>query len=130
MAKVQIVAILGSLGLLGIVIEFVRRKALREDYSLLWLLTAVVLVILSFWRGLLELLAEVVGIFYPPTALFVVGFGFVILILLQFSVVISRLATENKELAQSLSILRWQLTQLEKRVGKNDVETEVQRTED
>ena len=113
MAKVQVVAILGSLLLLAAVIELVRRRTLREDYSLLWLLTGVVLVVLSFWRDLLELLARAVGIFYPPTALFVVAFGFVLLILLQFSLVISRLSAESIELAQQMAVLKWRLRQLE-----------------
>jgi len=113
LARVEIVAILGSLGLLAVVLELVRRKQLAEGYSLLWLLTAVVLLVLSLWRELLDVLAHLVGIFYPPTALFVVGFGFVLLILLHFSTVISKLCTQNKELAQRLAILSWRLQQLE-----------------
>ena len=100
--RVEITAILGSASLLLIVLELVRRKRLKEEYSLLWLLTCIVLLVLSFWRGLLDVLARLVGIFYPPTALFVVGLGFVLLILLHFSTVISKLSTENKELAQRL----------------------------
>jgi len=120
LARVEIVAILGSLSLLAIVIELVRRRQLAEAYSLLWLLTAVALLVLSLWRELLDVLAHLVGIFYPPTALFVVGFGFVLLILLQFSVVISRLSRENKELAQQIGLLNWKLSQLRgKDVGDN-----------
>lgn len=111
--RVEVVAVLGSASLLLIVLELVRRKKLKEEYSLLWLLTCIALLILSFWRSLLEVLAQLMGIFYPPTALFVVGFGFVLLILLHFSTVISRLSTENKELAQRLAILSWKLRNLE-----------------
>jgi hypothetical protein len=118
MQRVEIVAILGSLGLLGLVVELVRRRKLGEGYSLLWLLTSIVLVVLSLWRGLLDILADLVGIFYPPTALFVVGFGFVLLILLQFSVVVSRLSAENKGLAQRLAILDWRLRQMEGEGGE------------
>lgn len=113
MALVEIVAILGSLSLLGIVLELVRRRRMAEGYSLLWLLTALALVVLSLWRDLLDILAQMIGIFYPPTALFVVGFGFLILILLQFSLVITRLSAENKQLAQQLGILKWKLEQLQ-----------------
>ncbi|MDO9069295.1 MAG: DUF2304 domain-containing protein [Deltaproteobacteria bacterium] len=113
MARIEIVSILGSLSLLGIVLELVRRRRLAEGYSLLWILTAVALVVLSLWRDLLDILAQMIGIFYPPTALFVVGFGFLILILLQFSLVITRLSAENKQLAQQLGILKWKLEQLQ-----------------
>jgi len=111
--RVEVVAVLGSVSLLLIVLELVRRKKLKEEYSLLWLLTCIALLILSFWRSLLEVLAQLVGIFYPPTALFVVGLGFVLLILLHFSTVISKLSTENKQLAQRLAILSWKLRNLE-----------------
>jgi hypothetical protein len=114
MARVEIIALLGSLGLLALVVELVRRRKLGEGYSLLWLLTGVILLILSLWRELLDVLASLVGIFYPPTGLFVVGFGFVLLILLQFSVAVSRLSDENRSLIQRLAILDWRLRQLEK----------------
>ncbi len=116
--RVTIAAILSSAGLLLLVIELVRRKRLKEEYSLLWLLTSVALFILSFWRGLLDVLAKLLGIFYPPTALFVVGFGFMLLILLHFSTVISRLSTENKVLTQRLGILSWRVKQLERSLLK------------
>lgn len=113
MQRVEVVAVLGALGLLGLVVELVRRRRLGEGYSLLWLLTCMVLLVLSLWRDLLDILAGLVGIFYPPTVLFVIGFGFVLLILLQFSVVVSRLSGENKELVQQLAIMDWRLRQLE-----------------
>jgi len=113
MQRVEIISLLGSLGLLGLIIELVRRRKLGEAYSLLWLLTGATLVVLSLWRELLDVLARMVGIFYPPTALFVVGFGFVLLILLQFSVMVSRLSDENRSLSQRLAILDWRLRQLE-----------------
>jgi hypothetical protein len=118
MPRVEIISLLGSLGLLGLIIELVRRRKLGEAYSLLWLLTGATLVLLSLWRELLDVLARLVGIFYPPTALFVVGFGFVLLILLQFSVMVSRLSDENRSLSQRLAILDWRLRQLEEAEAK------------
>jgi len=125
--RVEVVAVLGSISLLLIVLELVRRKKLEEEYSLLWLLTCIVLLVLSFWRGLLDVLARLVGIFYPPTALFVVGLGSVLLILLHFSTVISKLSTENKQLAQRLAILSWKLRNLE---SKTDSELALEEQED
>jgi hypothetical protein len=109
--------ILGSVGLLLIVLELVRRRRLKEEYSLLWLLTVVVLLALSLWRSSLDLIAKLVGIFYPPTALFVVGFGFVLLLLLYFSIIISKLSGENNNLTQRLSILDWRVRQLEEQIN-------------
>ena len=109
MARIDAVAIVSTLSFLGIILELVRQRKLAVGYSLLWLLTAVVLFVLSLWRPLLDVLARLVGIFYPPTALFVVGFGFVLLILLQFSIVTSKLAHESKLLAEQIALLNWKL---------------------
>jgi len=118
MRRVEIVMILGSIGLLLIVLELVRRRRLKEEYSLLWLLTAVVLLALSLWRSSLDLIAKLMGVFYPPTALFVVGFGFVLLLLLYFSTIISKLSGENSSLTQRLSILDWRVRQLEEQINE------------
>ena len=108
-AKVQIVAILVSSGLFGIVLELVRRRRLMERYALLWLLASSVLLALAIWRDLLEMIASAIGIVYAPSALFVIAFGFILLILLHFSLVISRLADQNKILAQRLGMLQQQI---------------------
>lgn len=114
--RVTIIMTVGPLVLLLWVLEMVRRKRLREDYSLLWMATAIVLVVLALWRESLEIVAKAMGIFYPPTALFVVGIGFLLLILLQFSTVITRLARENKQAAQHIALLNQRLRALEAQV--------------
>jgi hypothetical protein len=108
-SKVQIVAILLSSGLFGVVFELVRRRRLMERYALLWLLASSVLLALAVWRDLLEMIAAAIGIVYAPSALFVIAFGFILLILLHFSLVISRLADQNKILAQRLGMLQQQV---------------------
>lgn len=109
------------------VLELVRRRKLREDYSLLWLATALVLIVLSVSRPLLDTLAGLVGIFYPPSALFLVAMIFVLFILLHYSTVLTKLTRENKEMAQQMAILRYeieqtraQLTAGERRGGDQD----------
>ena len=77
-----------------------------ERYALLWLFATAVLLGLAVWRGLLERVAGTVGIAYAPSALFAVAFGFVLALLLHFSLVISRLADQNKVLAQKLGMLQ------------------------
>ncbi len=93
-SRLQLLAILVTAGLFVLVFELVRRRRLLERYALLWLFASVVLLGLSIWRGLLEDLASAVGIFYAPSALFAVAFGFVLILLLHFSLVISRLAEQ------------------------------------
>lgn len=107
--RIQIVAILGAAGLLLFVFELVRRRRLLERYALLWLASGAVLLALAVWRGLLTTVADAIGIFYPPSALFVVAFGFVLVLLLHFSLVISRLADQSKVLAQRVGLLQQRL---------------------
>ena len=111
--RIQIVAIIVTAGLFFLVFELVRRRRLMERYALLWLFATAVLLGLAVWRGLLERVAGTVGIVYAPSALFAVAFGFVLALLLHFSLVISRLADQNKVLAQRLGMLHERVAQLE-----------------
>jgi hypothetical protein len=111
--RIQIVAIAATAGLFFIVFELVRRRRLMERYALLWLFATVVLLGLAVWKSLLEQVASAIGIFYAPSALFVIAFGFILVLLLHFSLVISRLADQNKVLAQRLGMVQQRLDELE-----------------
>jgi hypothetical protein len=104
-SRIQVVAIIGSALLLLGVLELVRRRRLLERYALLWLLSAVVLLSLAIFDGLLSFVAERIGIKTPVNALFFVAFGFVLILLLHFSIAVSRLADQSKVLAQRLALL-------------------------
>jgi hypothetical protein len=112
--QLQIVSIIVSLGLLLIVFELVRRRRLLERYALLWLFTAVVLLGLSVWGDLLNQVSRAIGIGYGPSTLFAVALGFMTMLLLHFSIVISRLGEQNKVLAQSVGLLQRRLEHLER----------------
>jgi|SRR3954447_24079429 len=108
--KVSIAATAASLVLVLVVFELIRSRRLRERYALLWLVTGVVLVVLSAWRSGLNTIAGWFGVRgYPPAVLFAVGLLFVILVLLHYSTVISRLADQNVILAQRLALLETRL---------------------
>jgi hypothetical protein len=110
--KLQIVAIVASSTLVLIVFELLRRRRLIERYALLWLGSSLLLLILSIWTGLLKIVSDAVGIVYPPNALFVIAFGFVLVLLLHFSLAISRLSGETKVLAQKIARLDRDLRRL------------------
>ncbi len=105
MGRIDLVAVIASALLLGYIIESVRRRRLREEYSILWLATATVLLLLSLVQPALHIIARALGILTPVNALFVVGFAFTTIILLHFSTVVSRLSRENRELAQRYALL-------------------------
>jgi hypothetical protein len=114
--RVQIVAVVVTAVLLFGILELVRSRRLLERYAILWLFSATVLLALAAWKGLLEKLAHAVGIYYAPSALFVVAFGFILVLLLHFSVAVSRLAEQSKVLAQRLALLEARNRDLEKQL--------------
>ena len=110
---VSIAAAIASLVLLIAVLELVRRRRLREKYALLWILTAIVLLVLSVWRGAVTSIATALGVSYGPTVLFAVGALFVLVVLLHYSTVISALTDRTVVLSQQLAILEERLRRLE-----------------
>lgn len=101
------------------VLELVRQRKLREDYSLLWLATTIVLILLALSRPLLDSIAALLGVVtYPPAALFLVAIIFMLAILLHFSTVLTRLTQQNRELAQQMAIMRWELSETRRASGQ------------
>ena len=104
--RISIVAAIASLALIAIVFELVRTRRLRERYALLWLLTGLVMLVLSLWRDGLNTISHAVGVeTYPPAVLFAIGSLFILLVLLHYSTVISKLSDQNVVLAQRLALL-------------------------
>ena len=103
--RIQIVSIIAALIVMFVILELVRRRRLLERYALLWLGSGLVLLGLAIWRGGLQKLSDLVGVAYPPNALFLIAFGFVLFLLLHFSLAISRLSDQTKVLAQRLALL-------------------------
>lgn len=103
--RIQIVSIVAAAGLFLAVFELVRRRRLLERYALLWLFSALALLGLALWSGLLERISSTIGIIYPPNALFLIAFGFVLVLLLHFSIAVSRLTDQTKVLAQRVAML-------------------------
>ncbi|MCY3833153.1 MAG: DUF2304 domain-containing protein [Chloroflexi bacterium] len=109
-----------SIVALLIVLELVRRRHLSEEYSLLWLGTAVAMLALGMWRDLLHSLAALVNIHHPPNLLFLLAVLFLLFIQLYFSTVITRLTRESKEAAQQIALLRHDLSQLRGEQGDGE----------
>lgn len=114
----QIVALVFGFGMLALVVDLVRRRKLKEEYSWLWLMTGAVILLLTLWFDLLKWFTHLVGAITPSSTIFLFAFLFLILISLHFSVVISKLTHQNKELAQRYALLEMELEELKKeRIG-------------
>jgi hypothetical protein len=113
--RIQLVSIVAAVLVLLAIFELVRRRRLMERYALLWIGSGLVLLGLAIWRDALSTLAKGLGIIYPPNALFLVAFGFVLFLLMHFSLAVSRLSDQTKVLAQRLAML-------EERVRRGEVQ--------
>ena len=111
--SVTLFAALSSLVIFAVIIELIRRGRLRERYALLWLGTATVILVFGLWRDGLNELADLLGIAYPPNALFVLAIAFMLLLLLHYSTVISKLSDRTTTLTQRIAILEQRLRELE-----------------
>jgi len=121
-ARIQLVAILSAAALLVTVLEMVRRRRLMERYALLWLLSAIVLLALGIWSSGLAKISHAIGVIYPPNALFFIGIGFILLLLLHFSSAVSRLTDQSEMLAQRQALLEERLKRQEELAGDSEPE--------
>lgn len=112
--RVQFVAAAGVILTAALVLELVRKRKLREEYSLLWLLAVFCLGAMAFHRPLVDVFSKAVGVAYAPSALFTAAFAVGFLLLLHLTVTISRLIEHNKRLAQEMGLLTNRLDELEK----------------
>jgi hypothetical protein len=112
----QYIAIFVSLALFFYILYLVRKKSIKEEYSLLWLFSSLVFIFFSIFRNLLEEFAKLVGIAYAPAALFLILLLAIFLILIEFSIIISKLSEKNKNLAQEIGILRQEMDRLKEKL--------------
>ena len=108
-ARIQYIAIAGSILLLLFIIELTRKGAIRIPYSLLWLVLSALFLAISVWRDLLENCAVIFGVAYAPAALFLFLLVGIIGILIHFSVVLSKLSERTRVLVQELSIMKLEI---------------------
>jgi hypothetical protein len=103
--NLRIVAIAGSVALLLFIIELVRRRRLKEEYSVLWVTTAVVLLLLAIWGGLLRSVTHAIGAISQASTLYFFGLIFVVFLLLHFSLRVSQLERRVIALLQEVALL-------------------------
>jgi hypothetical protein len=113
--RVQIIAVAGSVLLLLVVLELVRRRKLTEEYSFLWIAACGGLLVLSIWREILHTVARWLGVHYPPMVLLLVLIGVVFVASLCFSVIVSRQRQQIERLIEESAILTAEMRELRER---------------
>lgn len=101
----QIFSLIAGFLILFLIIALIRARKLREEYSWLWLLVGLIIFIVVVWYDLLILMTNLIGAMVPTSTLFILAILFLILINLFFSVKISSLADQIKNLAQEIALL-------------------------
>ena len=101
----------GAVVICAVIFELVRRQRLNERYAILWLLAGITVLVLSLGQDTLIRLSRDAGIAYAPSAVFAIAFLFVLAMLIQFSIAISRLSEQNIALAQRLALMQQRLEQ-------------------
>ena len=110
--RTRVFVVLVGVIILLIILDLVRKKQLREQYALLWILTSVVLCLSAVFIGGVEKLSQMVGIYYPPAFLFLIAILMILVLQFHFSTVISNLRDQNKALIQDVGILASELKAL------------------
>jgi hypothetical protein len=103
--NLRIIGIVGSLALLALILELVRRRQLKEEYTVLWVITSVVLLLLAAWAGLLKSLTNLIGASSQASTLYFFGLIFVVSLLMHFSVRVSRLERRVVAMMQEIALL-------------------------
>jgi hypothetical protein len=109
MAKIQIIAIIISLLFLLYIVRLIIKGKLREEYSIIWITCTLVLIVFSFWRQGLEVMAKLVGVYEAPNLVFTGAIFAIFIYLLHLSVVVSKLHSQNKQLSQDIALLKEKL---------------------
>ncbi|MDD3225580.1 MAG: DUF2304 domain-containing protein [Clostridium sp.] len=112
----KVLAVTVSIIILITIIDLVRKRKLREEFSWLWIATGVVILVLAIWYQLLEYITVFIGAVLPVSTLFFFGIVFLILISLHFSVKISELTTKVKDVSQRVAILDTYIDDLKKKI--------------
>ncbi len=104
--RIQILSVVVSIALLLFVARLIRKGRLREEYALLWLISAALLILFSFWREGLQFFADLLGVYYPPSLMFMGAIFVIVVFLVHLSVVISKLQYQQRILAQEIAMMR------------------------
>jgi len=104
--RIQIISIIVSLAFLFYVSRLIIKGKLREEYAIFWLVGTIILIVFSFWRDGLDVMARLVGVYMPPNLVFMGAIFAILVYLLHLSTVVSKLSDNNKSLTQEIAFLK------------------------
>lgn len=112
-ARLQIVAVIAVLVFFIILISLLKKNKLALRYSLLWMLSGLVMLILALFPGLLDKFAHLIGVYSSVNALFAVLISCGLMLMISFTVIVSKEKREIVRLVQENAILEERIRRLE-----------------
>ncbi|WP_421827989.1 DUF2304 domain-containing protein [Larkinella sp.] len=110
---IQVFSLIGTLIFLAFIARLIVRGKLREEYSFIWIVCAIILLVFAAWRDGLTQISRLLGVFYPPSLIFLTAIFAIICFLVHLSVVNSKLQNSIKELTQEVALLKKEVTDLQ-----------------
>lgn len=109
--NIQLLSITGVLGFILLLVRLIMKGKLREEYAIVWIFCAAIFLLFSVWRDGLEQISLFMGVYYPPSLIFLFGFFAIIIFLVHLSIVVSKLQSQIKILTREIAFLKYQLDQ-------------------
>ncbi|CAN5256402.1 N/A [soil metagenome] len=111
---IQIIGLIVAFVFMFMLFRLIVKGRLREEYSIIWIVCTIILIIFSIWRRGLEQISLLLGVYYPPSLIFIAAIFAIIAFLVHLSVVNSKLQNQIKTLAQEIAYLKQQMAQQQK----------------
>ncbi|MBL7917815.1 MAG: DUF2304 domain-containing protein [Bacteroidia bacterium] len=118
--KIQILSIIGALTFMFFIFRLIAKGKLREEYSVIWIICTVILLVFSIWRNGLDVLAKLLGVYYAPALIFLAAIFAIIIFLVHLSVVNSKQHEQIKKLSQDLALLKEKYFKEDSKKTKNN----------
>ena len=114
MRPISVIVVIAAVAIAATVLVYLRRRRIREEYSLLWMLMGIGIVVFAVFNDLVGRVARALDVAYEPSLAFFLGFCFTLLLLFHYALEISRLSEQNKTLAQELGLMQLELRTLQR----------------
>jgi len=117
--RIQIISISLAVLFMLFIFRLVAKGRLREEYSIVWIICTIVLLVFSIWRNGLDVIADLLGVIYAPSLIFLGAIFAIAIFLVHLSVVNSKQHKQIKSLSQDLAMLKEQFKKLEEQKSKD-----------
>ena len=115
----KMLILLFSLITFAYILYLIRNRKMKKEYSVTWFVIGISFILITLFQGLADRIAYTIGINYPPALYFLIALIFLIINMIYFSIEISRLSDQNKELIQELALLKYRMERQRKAEEKD-----------